>query len=136
MKMTKTTQPCPFLGVGKCGIIICNVKTIFILSNWLGKNEIMKNNFTNRITRIILDNCNVEEAKRPINVKGLSLSDDLEYDSICFMNMIVDLESELGISFDDTELLLDNLDDCTKLIEYIIKLIEEKKKNGGMLSHE
>lgn len=85
-----------------------------------------------RIIEIVINNSNLEEAERPTNIVGLSLSDDLGYDSICFMNLIVELETEFNISFDDTELLLDNLDDCTKLIKYVSKLIEEQSR--GVLS--
>lgn len=84
-----------------------------------------------KIVKIVLNNSNLDETERPADIAGLSLSDDLKYDSLCFMNMIVELETELGISFDDTELLIDNLDDCTKLIEHILDLIKEKPQNGG-----
>jgi len=83
-----------------------------------------------KIVKIVLENSNIDEADRPANIVGLSLCDDLEYDSLCFMNMIVELETELGISFDDTELLLENLDDCTKLIELVVQLV--RGKNGGV----
>lgn len=85
-----------------------------------------------KIIKIILENSSIDESERPADIAGLSLSDDLEYDSLCFMNMIVDLETELGISFDDTELLLENLDDCTKLIGHVLELIKEKQQNGGV----
>ena len=85
-----------------------------------------------KIISIVLNNSNINKAERPADIAGLSLSDDLEYDSLCFMNMIVELETELGVSFDDTELLLENLDDCTKLIELILELIREKQENGSV----
>lgn len=85
-----------------------------------------------KIVKIVLANSNLDEADRPTDIVGLSLCDDLEYDSLCFMNMIVELETELGISFDDAELLLENLDDCTKLIEHVLALVKEKQLNGGV----
>lgn len=76
-----------------------------------------------KIKYIILDNADMEEQDKPANIEGLSLTEDLEYDSLSFMNMIVELETEFGISFDDSELLLDNLDDCDKLVKYVVELV-------------
>lgn len=92
----------------------------------------MNNDFTKKITEIILSNCNIDEADWPDDVQGLSLTEDLEYDSLCFMNLIVELEKEFSISFDDTELLIDNLDDCSKLIDYVCELVKEQEDNGGV----
>lgn len=80
-------------------------------------------NIIEKIKYIILDNADMEEQDKPGCIDGLSLTEDLEYDSLSFMNMIVELETEFGISFDDSELLLDNLDDCDKLVKYVVELV-------------
>ncbi len=79
-----------------------------------------------KIISIIISNSALDESERPTLIEGLSLADDLRYDSVCYFSLIMELEEEFNISFEDTELLLDNLDDASNLIEMVIGLVSSK----------
>lgn len=91
-----------------------------------GKDLMSKEGTKEKVVKIVIDCCNLEEEQRPTDITGLSLVSDLKYDSVSFMSLICELEEKLNIVFDDMESLLDNLDNCDKLMEYVLKLVDEQ----------
>lgn len=51
--------------------------------------------------------------------KAKSFVEDLGYDSIGLIQLVIDIEENLGIKFDDEQLNMDFLNDIDKFIEYI-----------------
>lgn len=52
------------------------------------------------------------------NLEGKNLVDDLGYDSISLMQLIVEIEDVFGISMDD-DVLIDAFDNYNSLLEYM-----------------
>jgi acyl carrier protein len=50
---------------------------------------------------------------------GIKLIDDLEFDSITIMELIVEIEEHFAINFDDEEELIDIVNDFDELVKYI-----------------
>lgn len=82
-----------------------------------------KQQINKKITKLIIDCCELDDIKSLDDISGLSLIDDMKFDSLSFMSLIIGLEKEFHIEFDDMELLLENFDNCDKLIEYVVQLV-------------
>ena len=63
---------------------------------------------------------------RPLN-DDMLLIEDLGMDSLRLMNLVLDIEDEFGISFDDGNLLFENFNRIGDLRDIIEKLESEKK---------
>lgn len=55
--------------------------------------------------------------------EGMSLVNDLKYDSVSIINLIVAIEQEFDIEFDDEEMLIGKVDDLDELIKYVCELV-------------
>lgn len=62
---------------------------------------------------------------RPLN-DDMLLIEDLGMDSLRLMNLVLDIEDEFGISFDDGNLLFENFNRIGDLRDIIEKLESEK----------
>lgn len=62
---------------------------------------------------------------RPLN-DDMLLIEDLGMDSLRLMNLVLDIEDEFGISFDDGDLLFENFNRIGDLRDIIEKLESEK----------
>lgn len=54
------------------------------------------------------------------------LIDDLGFDSVQLMNLIVTLESEFEFEFDDSDMLFDNFNQISSLCDLVDQLLEKK----------
>lgn len=55
------------------------------------------------------------------------LIDDLNFDSIQLMNLIVTIEEQFGIEFNDSDMLFDNFNNLLDLCNLIEVLLREKE---------
>lgn len=69
---------------------------------------------------------NKKELKETDFKKGVKLIDDLEFDSISIIQLIVDIEEEFHIEFDDDEVLIDKIDVFDELVNYVYDLVREE----------
>lgn len=56
------------------------------------------------------------------------LIDDLGFDSVQLMNLIVTLESEFGVEFDDSDMLFENFNQLSSLCDLVDQLLEKKSE--------
>lgn len=77
----------------------------------------------NKVKAIVAKNSNENIAIEHINEK-IRLIEDLGYDSIQLITMIVDLETDFNIMFEDEDLEVDKLNKVNNLID----IIKEKCK--------
>ena len=83
-------------------------------------NEVVK-----KINQLILDNAEVED-KNIDNLSGLKLVEDLGYDSIKLLQLIVELEEEFNISFEGVEDMIGQFEKYDSIVNLVIKLIRGK----------
>lgn len=70
---------------------------------------------------------NLSETIDPIITDETNLLDDLSFDSVLMVSMIVEIESEFGIVLDDDDLELDILSNVAQLEKMINKKVKEDK---------
>ena len=63
------------------------------------------------------------------NGDGLVLIDDLAYDSVCVVNLIVDIEDTFGVSLEDIDMLIEKIDNFDSLIELLEECLEGTYRN-------
>lgn len=73
-----------------------------------------------RLIRLIKDNAN-EMQEGTVITENTRLIEELGYDSILLIQLIVDIEDEFGISLSDDDLLVDKLDTPFGLFELICR---------------
>ena len=73
-----------------------------------------------QLVEIITNNCNSDEM--PDDYSGKSLIEDIGMDSVALMQMVVDMEEQFSISFDNTENLLELLDDFDILLDTVVEM--------------
>lgn len=87
----------------------------------------MKNNIRETLKDIIINCAQKNITKDEITDQTL-LIDDLNFDSISIMKLIVDIEAKFKLVFSDQFLLIDNISNVGILTDYIYTL--EEKKNA------
>ena len=81
-----------------------------------------------KIIRIINNNSR-KKIKKEINIdelKRLNLVEDLEFDSIGIAKLIIDLEDQFDIIFDESDLELESITNAASLIELIVKKVNHE----------
>ena len=73
----------------------------------------------------------VKNARKVVDVKELGertlLIEDLGYDSIDFMELIIQIEGKYDVEFGGTEILLSNLNSINIISDLIQKKLQERK---------
>lgn len=73
----------------------------------------------------------VKNARKVVDVKELGertlLIEDLGYDSIDFMELIIQIEGKYDVEFGGTEILLSNLNSINIIADFIQKKLQERK---------
>ena len=73
----------------------------------------------------------VKNARKVVDVKELGertlLIEDLGYDSIDFMELIIQIEGKYDVEFGGTEILLSNLNSINIISDFIQKKLQERK---------
>ena len=77
-----------------------------------------------RLYKLILD---LSEKDDAIITDKTNLIDDLSFDSVLMVSMIVEIESEFGITLDDDDLELDILSSVEQLEKMINQKVTENK---------
>ena len=77
-----------------------------------------------KIIYIIKQNCNIEQIE-DINIDFTAIG----VDSITFINIIVALEQEFDIEFDDEMLLISQYSNVKEFIEYVTNKVGRNVKN-------
>lgn len=75
-----------------------------------------------RLYKVITD---LSEVDNPIITDETNLLDDLSFDSVLVVSMIVEIESEFGIILEDDDLELDNLTNIGPLEKMIRSKVAE-----------
>lgn len=83
-------------------------------------NEVVK-----KINQLILDNTETDD-KNTDNLSGFKLVEDLGYDSIKLLQLIVELEEEFNISFEGVEDMIGQFEKYDSIVNLVIKLIRRK----------
>lgn len=83
-------------------------------------------NVENRIKDIIKKIANKEINVGDISIETV-LSEDLGFDSVMLIELVVGLENEFSIEIDDDDLEIDNLDKYSNLIKMIIDKVQKKE---------
>lgn len=81
-----------------------------------------------KIIRIINNNSR-KKIKKEINIdelKRLNLVEDLEFDSIGIAKLIIDLEDQFDIIFDESDLEFESITNAASLIELIVKKVNHE----------
>lgn len=69
----------------------------------------------------------VEDEYRNVELKeDTSLIDDLGFDSIMLVELMMEIEDEFNISFDEVDELVESFDTVGKLMELVGKMLETK----------
>lgn len=75
----------------------------------------------------------VKNSRKTVNIEELVedalLIEDLDYDSIDFMEFIIQIEQKYDIEFGGTDILLSNLNSVNIMSEYVQRKLQEKR-NG------
>ena len=73
----------------------------------------------------------VKNARKVVDVKELGertlLIEDLGYDSIDFMELIIQIEGKYDVEFGGTEILLSNLNSINIISDFIQNKLQERK---------
>ncbi|MDF2537850.1 MAG: hypothetical protein K0S76_871 [Herbinix sp.] len=77
------------------------------------------------IKKIIIKNTRRNVLEEDI-IDTTLLIEDLEFDSINIISLIVDIEECFNVEFDDANLLITNINQFDKLVNYVEKLNKEK----------
>ncbi len=80
----------------------------------MGYEEIVR-----KLNNIIYRSCDYEG-----ELKGKSFTEDLDLDSVSLMQFIVEVEEEFEISLDESENLLELVDNYDNLLEYLQEKVE------------
>ena len=81
-------------------------------------------NVQQRLYNLVLK---LSENDNAVITEKTNLIDDLSFDSVLMVSMIVEIESEFGITLDDDDLELDILSNVGQLIKLINKKVSEGK---------
>lgn len=72
----------------------------------------------------------IKDASRNVEEKDVTdsalLIEDLSYNSISIISLIVDIEDYFSLHFDDAYLLIENINKVESLVSYVCKLIKER----------
>ena len=79
------------------------------------------NSIEDKLKKMIVKASRINISENDINEK-INLVDDLQLDSIDVMKLIIDIENQFSILFNEEDLLLDNLSSYGNLLNYIMKL--------------
>ena len=79
-----------------------------------------------KLKKMIVKASRINISENDINEK-INLVDDLQLDSIDVMKLIIDIENQFSILFNEEDLLLDNLSSYGNLLNYIMKLTNKEK---------
>lgn len=85
-------------------------------------------NIEEKIKKIICDIANIDVSDED-NLKDKNLIEDLKYDSIMLVRMMVEMEKEFVVEFDDEEIELEILSNYNKIVILISKKIENIRIN-------
>ncbi len=72
-----------------------------------------------KLNNVIYRNCDYEG-----DLKGKSFTDDLELDSVSLMQLVVEVEEEFKVSLDESDNLLELMDNYDNLLEYLQEKLE------------
>ena len=81
-------------------------------------------NVQQRLYNLVL---NLSENDNAVITEQTNLIDDLSFDSVLMVSMIVEIESEFGITLDDDDLELDILSSVEQLEKMINQKVTENK---------
>lgn len=70
----------------------------------------------------------IESLYNITDMKDINIFDDLGYDSIKFIQLIVDLEEYFKVEIDDDMLLMENFSTIKQITDLILNLIDDKSK--------
>lgn len=87
-----------------------------------------KDAITNRVIEIIKEN--VELPEDILKMNGDTTFEDLKITSIDFIKIIVAVEAEYGFEFDDDELDYSNFNTIYDVVEYIIRVNTDERKDS------
>lgn len=77
----------------------------------------------NKINKAIIDL--IIEIKSDITIEQINLNESLSINSIEYIQLIVMIEENYGIIFDDDKLNIENLDTINKITDYVLEKIVE-----------
>jgi acyl carrier protein len=87
--------------------------------------EMAQEKIKTEIKKIIIKNTRRNVLEEDI-IDTTLLIEDLEFDSINIISLIVDIEECFNVEFDDANLLITNINQFDKLVNYVEKLNKEK----------
>lgn len=85
----------------------------------------MKNEIYDKIIKIIADNYIVPVEVPQINTQT-QLVQDLAFESIKLLELVVYLEEEFGIEFDDDRLTMENFETIGLIVKTVENLLQDK----------
>ncbi len=85
---------------------------------------------------LILKNASNYEGSYEGNGEGLKLIEDLEYDSVDLVNLVLEIEEAFGIQFGELDVLTEKFNDFSDLHTLIVRLKEEQISGTGNTSGE
>lgn len=86
----------------------------------------MERNISEDLIMIIATGSKIDLKEYEIN-QNTRLIEDLGFDSLEMMQMIVDIENHFGIEFDSFDMYLDNINTYGRLLEYIKNEVNKEK---------
>lgn len=84
-----------------------------------------------KLKDLVLASAKRQELTRDDLTEQTDLVDDLEFDSISFVKLVVDIESLFGIEFDDDMMDYEVLTSYGKLWEYVKQALPAEEETDG-----
>jgi len=92
----------------------------------------METGINMEITKELLEMV-AESARRTVNIEELGketlLIEDLGYNSVDIMELVIQIEEKYGIDFSDSDIFWGNMNCISAISEYVEKKLQERK-NG------
>lgn len=77
-----------------------------------------------------LDPSFVDTVLANTEIEDLNIFDDLGYDSLNFIELVIKLESAFQVNFDESSLFMDNFGELREIVRAVESLINSKNDGG------